>query len=181
MKKLCLLFFVLLATEQMHAQDKYFTREGSVSFYSHAIIEDIKAVNNDVLSVVDVTTGKIAIQITMRSFVFEKGLMQEHFNENYVESYKYPKATFFGKILHIENLSNENIETEVVGKITLHGKEKELRTTVAIKKDADEIIVKGVFDLTLADFEIKIPKIVFKNIAEQVAISFELHHKPYIP
>jgi len=172
---------LLLAIKEINAQDKYFTREGSISFYSDAIVEDIKAVNSQVLSIVDLTTGKIAIQIKMRSFEFEKGLMKEHFNENYVASYKYPKATFSGKILHIESLSSNNLKTEVVGKIKLHGKEKELRTAVVIKRDANKIIVKGVFNLKLADFDIKIPKILFKNIAEQVAISFELHHKPYIP
>jgi len=89
MKKVYLLFFYLLIAINMFGQDKYLTKEGYVSFFSHSIVEDIEADNNQVLSVVDMSTHKVAIQLLMRSFMFEKALMQEHFNENYVESYKY--------------------------------------------------------------------------------------------
>ena len=90
MKDLYILSIVLLLVHNTHAQDKFLTKEGFVSFFSHSIVEDIKADNNQVVSVIDTITGKIAIQLLMRSFMFEKALMREHFNENYVESYKFP-------------------------------------------------------------------------------------------
>ena len=85
-----------------YSQDKYITKEGYISFFSHTIVEDIKADNFQVLSVIDTKNGDIAIQLLMKSFIFKKALMQEHFNDSYVESYKYPKGTFRGKI---ENFS----------------------------------------------------------------------------
>src|SRR3546814_5262382 len=98
-----------------------------------------------VLSIVDTDTGDIAIQLLMRSFMFKKALMQEHFNENYVESYKYPKATFSGKIKDVAGLNNLNTETEIVGKLSLHGREKEISTKVDVRINGDELILSGNF------------------------------------
>lgn len=161
------------------AQDKYLTKEGYVSFFSHSIVEDIKADNNQVLSIVDTETGEIAIQLLMRSFMFKKALMQEHFNESYVESYKYPKATFTGTIKNITDLNDQNMETEIVGTLSLHGRDKEISTKVDVKKSGDSLILSGNFTVEVADFDIKIPKIVENNIAKIIKVSFELHHKPY--
>ena len=94
MKEIYIIIINLLLLNCVSAQGKFLTKDGYVSFFSHSVVEDIKADNNQVLSIVDSETGEIAIQLLMRSFMFKKALMQEHFNENYVESYKYPKATF---------------------------------------------------------------------------------------
>lgn len=161
------------------AQGKYLTKEGYVSFFSHSIVEDIKADNDQVLSIVDTDTGDIEIQLLMRSFMFKKALMQEHFNENYVESYKYPKATFSGKIKDVAGINDQNTETEIVGKLSLHGREKEISTKVDVRINGDELILSGNFIVEVVDFDIKIPAIVENNIAKTIKISFELHHKPY--
>ena len=179
MKKIHFIFFALLCYHGMHAQDKFLTKEGYVSFFSHSLVEDIKADNNQVLSVIDTVTGKIAIQMLMRSFMFKKALMQEHFNENYVESYKYPKATFSGEISNFSGLNVENDETEIIGILTLHGEEKEIRTKVNVKIHEDGILLKGDFNVDVADFKIKIPSIVANNIAKTIKVTFELDHKPY--
>lgn len=179
MKRFYLLFFSLWFANALYAQDKYITKEGYVSFFSHSIVEDIKADNNQVLSVMDVTTGKIAIQLLMRSFMFEKALMQEHFNENYVESYKYPKATFSGEIVNFGELNEENNEAEIIGTLTVHGREKQISTKVNVKIDESEIVLTGDFKVEVADFDIKIPAIVANNIAKTIKVSFELHHTPY--
>ncbi|MGI9549906.1 MAG: YceI family protein [Aurantibacter sp.] len=150
-----------------------------MSFFSHSIVEDIKADNNQVLSIIDTTTHKVAIQLLMRSFMFEKALMQEHFNENYVESYKYPKATFSGEIRNFESLDAENTETEIVGKLTVHGETKDISAKVNVKLEGDEIVLEGDFKVEVADFNIKIPAIVRNNIAKTILVTFELHHKPY--
>ncbi len=163
----------------LRAQDKYITKEGYVSFFSHSIVEDIKADNDQVLSIMDTSSGEIAIQLLMRSFMFEKALMQEHFNENYVESYKYPKATFSGEIMNLGEIDDQNTETEIVGVLKLHGEEKEISTIVNIQKTSNEIVLTGDFKVDVADFNIKIPSIVANNIAKTIKVSFKLHHKPY--
>jgi len=155
MRGIYLIVFGALLIQNLSAQDKYLTKEGYVSFFSHSIVEDIKADNNQVLSVVDTKTGKIAIQLLMRSFMFEKALMREHFNENYVESYKFPKATFSG------------------------GKEKEISSKVTVIDKDNVITLTGDFMVEVADFNIKIPAIVANNIAKTIKVSFELHHEPY--
>lgn len=172
---LAFLFFV----QTSMAQDKYFTKEGYVSFFSHTIVEDIKADNQQVLSIVDTTTGEIAIQLLMRSFQFKKALMQEHFNENYVESYKYPKATFKGVILNLNEIVEEDFETEIKGILLVHGREKEVSTMVKVTKKNEMLILAGHFMVEVADFDIKIPSIVANNIAKTIEVSFELKHKPY--
>ena len=172
-------FFTLCFLQNASAQDKFLTKEGYVSFFSHSIVEDIKADNNQVLSIIDTTTHKIAIQMLMRSFMFKKALMQEHFNENYVESYKYPKATFTGEIRNFDDLDVNNTETEIIGELTVHGETKEISTKVNITMEDDEIILEGNFKVQVADFNIKIPAIVRNNIAKTIKVSFELHHKPY--
>ena len=175
-------FFILIGILWVHslkAQDKYLTRDGFVSFFSHSIVEDIKADNNQALSVIDTDTGKIAIQLLMRSFMFEKSLMREHFNENYVESYKYPKATFSGEIKNFDTLNAQNTETEIVGILTVHGESKEISSKVKVDITDNSILLTGDFKVDVADFNIKIPAIVANNIAKTIKVSYELNHKPY--
>lgn len=179
MKVIYIIVISLLLINQVTAQEKYLTKEGYISFFSHSVVEDIKADNNQVLSVVDTGSGEIAIQLLMRSFMFKKALMQEHFNENYVESYKYPKASFKGNILNFEELDERKGVTEISGTLTVHGKEKEIRTKVLVEMKNNELILSGNFKVDVADFDIKIPAIVENNIAKTIKVSFELHHKPY--
>ncbi len=176
MKRVYILVLSLLMVGNMFAQEKYLTKEGYVSFFSHSIVEDIKADNNQVVSVVDMETHKIAIQLLMRSFMFEKALMQEHFNENYIESHKYPKAVFSGEMI---NFNPDNKEVEIVGKLKLHGEEKEIKSMATVTVKPDEVIIKGDFKVKVADFNIKIPRVVVNNIAKTIKVSYELHHKPY--
>jgi polyisoprenoid-binding protein YceI len=179
MKKIHFIVFALLSFNSLNAQDKFLTKEGYVSFFSHSLVEDIKADNNQVLCVIDTVTGKIAIQMLMRSFMFKKALMQEHFNENYVESYKYPKATFSGEILNFSELSEDNDETEIVGTLMVHGEAKEISTKVNVEIREDGILLNGNFNVDVADYKIKIPAIVANNIAKTIKVTFELHLKPY--
>ncbi len=179
MNKLNIVLAFLFFVQTSMAQDKYFTKEGYVSFFSHTIVEDIKADNQQVLSIVDTTTGEIAIQLLMRSFQFKKALMQEHFNENYVESYKYPKATFKGVILNLNEIVEGDFETEIKGILLVHGREKEVSTMVKVAKKNEMLILTGHFMVEVADFDIKIPSIVANNIAKTIEVSFELKHKPY--
>lgn len=179
MKILYTLIFTLLVISQVKSQDKFITKTGYVSFFSHSLVEDIKAENNQGLSIIDIKTGEIVIQLLMRSFIFKKALMQEHFNENYIESSTYPKAIFKGKVLNYDQLVNEDSEAEIEGTLFVHGKEKEIKIKVKTHYVSDELIIRGNFMVEVADFDIKIPTIVVNNIAKIVKVSFEFHHKPY--
>lgn len=179
MKEIYIIIINLFLLNCVSAQGKFLTKDGYVSFFSHSVVEDIKADNNQVLSIVDSETGEIAIQLLMRSFMFKKALMQEHFNENYVESYKYPKATFSGKIMKFNELEELEGETQIVGILTVHGREKEISARVNVEINKDEIILIGDFYVEVADFDIKIPAIVANNIAKTIKVNFELRHKPY--
>lgn len=169
---------ILLFTISINAQDRYFTKSGNISFFSYTLVEDIKADNDQVLSILNTENGQIVIKILMRSFHFKKALMQEHFNENYIESHKYPKAIFKGNIKNYEELK-ELSKTEITGKLTIRGIEKEVVIKANIENINNEIILKGDFKVQIADFDIKIPAVVSKNISKTIEISFELNHKPY--
>lgn len=180
MQKTILIIILSTLFQTVAAQQKYFTNKGYVSFFSHTAVEDIKAANNQVLSIIDFENGEIAISILMKSFNFEKALMQEHFNENYVESNKYPKAVFSGKILNYENILNrEQSIAEIQGKLTIKDVTKEVLIESKVQWEADKITLNGKFLVTVADYNIKIPAIVRRNIAEKVEVAYNLIHEPY--
>lgn len=161
------------------AQDRYITKQGTISFYSHSVAEDIEAVNNQVLSIVDVETGDLAISILMKSFLFEKSLMQEHFNENYVESDKFPKASFTGKILDVKNPSTTG-KVWIEGNLTIHGITRKIQVETYMEIDNNNISLKGSFSVLVEDYKIKIPSIVKNNIAKAIEVSFSLNNKKII-
>src|SRR5688500_12626839 len=111
------------------AQTKFIDRNGKASFFSSAPMEDIEAHNSQVVSILDMERGEIAVSMLMRSFNFKKALMEEHFNENYVESNRFPKASFKGKITNLDDIDfskNGTYTLDVAGEITLHGVTKPL-------------------------------------------------------
>ena len=162
--------FILLCLNTQ--AQKYMTQNGTVSFFSKTPIEDIEAVNNQASSVVDLENGNMAFSLLMKAFTFEKALMQEHFNENYVETEKYPKATFKGQIQDIGNvkLSDEPTEVRVKGQLSLHGETKEIETKGTIQQKGDQIILKSTFNVAVADYKIKIPSAVEENIAKTIEV-----------
>lgn len=172
---LCCFFFV--STYQ--SQERYLTKTGKINFYSKAPLEDITADNVKALSIIDMETGDMAIQMKMNEFTFKKALMQEHFNENYVESEKYPKATFKGKIEDFKNINIEKQQFTVSGKLTIHGVTKDVAIKANITKTDNSITVDGDFTVALKDYKIKVPKIVFMNIAENIKVTFNFNHQPY--
>ena len=178
MKYILSVLVCFLLINNLKAQDRYLTKQGTISFFSHSPVEDIEAVNNQVLSIVDIETGDVAISVLMKSFMFEKSLMQEHFNENYVESDKFPKAKFKGKIVDFENLENKS-KVSIEGGLTIHGITKEVKVDTNIAIDNDNLVLNGVFTVIVADYQIKIPSVVKNNIAKIIEIAFSLNHKKY--
>lgn len=160
---------------------KYFTRDGKISFHSDAPLEKIEAHNSKVSSVLDMSSGDIEFAVLIKSFRFEKALMEEHFNENYLESSKYPKATFKGKVANIGTVdisaTGEHTVT-VKGEMTIHGVTKPLETTGKLKTGDGSVRASSVFEITVADYNIEIPKVVRENIARVVQVHVEIHYKP---
>ncbi|WP_299014012.1 YceI family protein [uncultured Polaribacter sp.] len=179
MKNLYIVCFCFLAVCLTNAQERYLTKSGEITFFSESPLENIAAKNSQVLSIVDAGKKQMAISILMKSFMFEKALMQEHFNENYVESDKYPKATFRGAILNFDTITDKETKVEVKGKLTIHGITKEMVIkALAVKKD-NAIVMQGDFFITLSDFNVDIPSVVEKNIAKEIKVSFNFNHQPF--
>ena len=154
-------------------------RQGQVSFFSYTTVENIEADNNQVLSILDLPSRKIAVSMLMRAFVFKKALMQEHFNESYVESDIFPKATFEGTILDFDP-DLEGIQTKMIaGQLTIHGITKEIEIKTHIENQKGIYSLNGDFQVAIKDFEIKVPPVVEKNIAETISIMFRFEYAPY--
>ncbi len=165
-------FFSALLSQAV--AQKYYTKNGSISFFSKTSLENIKADNNQVLSVLNAQTGEVQFSVLIKSFHFEKALMEEHFNENYLESEKFPKATFKGSITDIGrvNFGTDGMYTvPVSGDMTMHGVTKKVVTTATITIKAGKVSATSKFFVKLADYNISIPSIVKDNIAESVEVT----------
>ncbi|MCU0446501.1 MAG: YceI family protein [Microscillaceae bacterium] len=181
MKKLFLITLLINLHAGVWAQ-KYFTKTGHISFFSKTSVENIEAHNQQASCVLDFATGELQFQVLMKGFQFQKALMQEHFNENYVESATYPKAVFKGKMKNpaTVNLNQDGVYTlEVSGELLLHGISKPLTTQATIEVKAGKVYAKAQFNTKPKDFNIKIPSAVRNNIAETVAITVDAVCMPY--
>lgn len=183
MKKSTFLVIIILISANIgFGQGKYFTRNGTLAFYSKTPMENIEAKNHQASSIFDSESGDIAVSAQMKGFEFEKALMEEHFNENYVESHKYPKATFKGKIVDFSSISISEVaqEVRVKGTLDVHGVGKEINITANISKKNDNYEAKSTFIVSASDFDIKIPKAVINNIAKEIEVSINLQLEPYV-
>lgn len=181
MKTTVFTIWMMLCFSIAGAQGKYLTNEGSIIFYSHTAIEDITADNQKVAAVIDSQSGEVAIIVRMVDFEFKKKLMQEHFNENYVESEKYPKATFNGRITNNESVdyaAKGSYPVEVSGELTIHGITKTISVQGTMEISAEGITARTKFMLNPENYGIKIPGVVRDNIAENMEITAELFCKP---
>lgn len=167
---------VALAATSAGAQ-KFITKTGHIKFYSDAPLEKIEAHNRQVNSALDIATGGFAFKVLMKSFEFEKALMQEHFNENYVESDKYPTATFVGKVANIKDINIEKdgvYEANVEGKLTLHGITKEVKQKGTFEMKQGKLVGKAKFNLLVADYNISIPGNVGKNVSDNIEVTVDI-------
>ena len=183
MKKTALSILLLTVTLFItNGQNRYFTKTGNISFYSHTPMEDIQASNNQVTSFLDIETGEIVFAVLMKSFKFSKALMEEHFNENYAESDKYPRSSFEGKIINLDQITFDKqgtYEATIQGKLTIHGETKEIEEKGTLTIANGGIIGSSKFSIDLYDYKIDIPKVVKENIAESIEITVELEYQPY--
>jgi len=170
-----ILIFILLTVGNCAFAQNLVSSSSKTIFYSSATLEDITAVTTKGKSAINVTTGEIVFSIPINSFEFDKSLMQEHFNEKYMESEKFPKATFTGQIEQWEN--NKSIDKAVaIGTLTIHGVSKKLSSEGSVTFNKDKLIVMAKFNVRLEDFEVEVPSIILQKIAEVVEITINYEY-----
>lgn len=180
MKKITSLALVLVAACFTLQAQVYFTKNGAVSFYSSALLEDIKADNNQVISVIDLSTGSIQFSLLNSAFHFKKALMEEHFNADYIESAKYPKSIFKGTITNFKgiNLNTDGVyQVSVSGDLSIHGVTKAVTASGTITVKSGNISASSVFKVKVKDYNISIPATVRNNIAETIEITVKCDYQ----
>ncbi|WP_197076720.1 YceI family protein [Hymenobacter terrenus] len=160
---------------------RYTTANGQITFFSSAPLEDIEALNSRVAAIFELAIGQLAFSMLMRDFQFKNTLMQEHFNENYAESEKHPRARFTGKLLTIPDetmLCNGPQPVYVEGFLSIHGVKRKVRVPGTLQLRDNKLVVTSKFAIAPADFKIKIPALVRNNIAKSIDVSVILTCSP---
>lgn len=174
MKKSIILLFALSLVSLSSNAQKYLTRTGKVSFYGSTPLEKIEAINNEVACVLDAEKGAFIFQVPVQSFKFEKSLMQEHFNENYMESSTYPKAEYKGTIEDISKVDfskNGTYEVNTKGKLKVHGVTKEVSIPGEVTVKGKDVTIRSEFKIVPQDYNIEIPGVVADKIAKEIEVT----------
>jgi hypothetical protein len=168
---------LLLNALPVHAQ-RFVCENGFVSFYSQAPVENIKADNWKMSSIFNAGSGVVAFSVLMKEFQFEKKLMQEHFNDKYLESNRFPRSTFSGVISGYAMDKNGVQNVRAKGKLTIHGIVKSIDVPGTLEVKGNTLNIKSKFKILMADYDIKIPAVLWKNISEEVEVTIDLTYKP---
>jgi polyisoprenoid-binding protein YceI len=172
--KYCVFLFMIFSFYQGICQN-YMTKTGFIGFYSKTPFEDIQGENNQVYAVLDPASHHLAFAVLLKGFIFPKELMQTHFNENYVESDKYPKATFSGTCSGDMDLNKDGTYQIVVkGELNLHGVTKALETTGQLEVKNGKIVGSSAFKIKPEDYQITIPSVVREKIAKDIDVKVQI-------
>ncbi|HRH65098.1 MAG TPA: YceI family protein [Bacteroidia bacterium] len=184
MKKLLLIITLFVSANSLFAQNRFFTKTGKITFdaTSPSSPDKIYASNEKATSVIDASNGAMEFALLMKAFSFEKALMQEHFNENYVESDKYPKAVFKGSVTNIKDVNLQkdgSYPVKIKGNMTMHGVTKEVTADGKLVVKAGNI-VSGVsnFSILLSDFNVGIPSLVKDKVSPEAKITVDISYDP---
>ncbi len=174
-QKLTALLLIATLPLGLSAQ-KWFTRDAKVYFDATSANspERIEATNKSGTFVVEQVSGRLETAILVKGFQFEKALMQEHFNENYLESSKFPKATFKGKIDDLAKVKFDQdgtYKTTVSGDLTLHGVTKAVSTPATFTVKSGKITIAANFVAVLADYGVSVPSLVADKLAKDAKIT----------
>jgi polyisoprenoid-binding protein YceI len=172
---------VLLLSSTAVQGQKYFTRSGKISFFSDAPMEKIEAHNQQGTAVIDFGSGAMEFAVLIKSFQFEKALMQEHFNENYLESDQYPKSSFKGQVVDyraIDLKKDGTYKSRVKGTLTIKNVSKEVESEAIFTVSKGNLTAKTSFSVAVADYNITIPKLVAEKIAKNVLIKADIALNP---
>ena len=179
-KQITVILIATFITLSASAQT-YITRNGRITFFSKAPVENIEANNNEVTSILDTKKGEVAFIALIKSFKFQKALMEEHFNENYMESNTFPKANFKGTVTDLSkvNFSNDGTySVNVSGALTIHGVTKNIEVPATITISQGKISASSKFSVKVKDYNIKIPTTVVNNIAETITVTVDCKYDP---
>ena len=175
MKKLLALTLLSLSLTTF-AQDRMTTKTGKITFEASVpAFEEVKGKNDNVTCVLVPKTGDFASLVLIKGFKFKLALMEEHFNENYMNSDTYPKSTFKGKIQNFDAaaLTSTAKEYTIKGKLELHGKTNDLTTTAKIRKTDNGIEIISNFTVNASDYDIEIPSVVKSKVSNKVNVKTE--------
>ena len=176
MMKKTILFTLLLIVNITFAQ-RLLTRSGEIKFdASMPNLVEIAGKSNTVSAILDQATGQFATNVIIKSIRFKVPLMEEHFNENYMESSKFPNSTFKGKIIGFDarKLSSNKVAFDIEGDLTIHGVTKKIKTKIYLTSNGGGVDATGNFTVHAQDYDIEIPKLVKDKFAEQIKVSFNL-------
>ena len=180
MKHIIILVLLISALQGSSYAQVHFTKNGKVSFFSSTALEDIKADNNQVISVINPATGDIQFSLLNNAFHFKKALMEEHFNDDYMESAKYPKSVFKGKISNLGAVNftvDGSYSVTVSGELNIHGVTKTVTVPGTITIKAGKISAASTFKIKPKDYNISIPAAVKDNIAENLALTISCQYE----
>lgn len=180
MKRMYCIAVVFLCCQVLQAQDIYMTRKGQISFFSKTPLENIDAVNNEVSSAVNLQSGELGFAVLIKSFHFERALMEEHFNENYMESDNIPKAGFKGRINNISVVSvakDGSYPVTADGDLTIHGVTKKVSIPGTLTVKGGQVALQAKFKVTPKDYNIKIPSLVADKIADAMNVSVDCKYE----
>ena len=179
MKKALLSLTALVFSTSMFAQI-FMAKTCEVSFFSASPLENIEAINKAAKPLVNTSTNDVQIKIVNTAFIFEKPLMQEHFNENYMESEKYPNTIFKGKINEkVDWTKDGETKVTVTGKMLMHGVEKDITIDGIVTMKGGEMTISSKFKVHIADYGIKVPSLYIQNIAEDVDVKINAVLAPF--
>ena len=170
------LFFIFQENDS-----KFIINNSIVEFFSYAPLENIKAGNKNSIGVIDFESKEFIIKIPMNKFDFPNNLMEKHYNDSYLETEKFPSCIFKGSIAEeIDLLKKEKQQVNAIGKLELHGVSKDFKIPLNLKNNDNSILVTSEFEIRLDEFKIKIPKLLFKNIAEVIEVKVNAELKKYM-
>ena len=180
MKRTLILILFAVCTLSLSAQ-KYMTKNGYIGFFSHTAMEDIKGDNNQVAGILDIGTGEMVFQVLIKSFHFDRALLEEHFNENYMDSEKYPKSSFKGKITNLSTVDFKKAgtyEVDVEGDLTIRDVTKKVTVKGTIDVIAGGLNANTKFKIVPEDFNISIPGVVRDKIAKDLEVTVVMKYLP---
>lgn len=181
MAKKLFIFVLLVASIGATGQNKFIARNAYISFYSSTPMEDILGESNEAVTILNAETGEIGFQALMTTFHFKRALMEEHFNENYVESAKFPKTKFNGKIENFDKsmLTSPVTEVKITGKLSVHGVEKTITVGGNIGLEGGKLVASSKFKVVPEDYGITIPSLVRDKIGKEMDVTVKANYLPF--
>jgi len=181
MKKKLLVLIMLIASVGAMAQGKFISKNAFISFYSSTPMEDILGESNEAVTILNAETGEIAFQALMTTFHFKRALMEEHFNENYMESTKFPKAKFNGKIEGFDKamISGPVSDVKVTGVLSVHGVDKTITISAKLGTENGKLTANSKFKVKPEDFGIVIPSLVRDKIGKEMEVTVKAEYAPF--